>query len=186
VAAIREKILGPTGSQLSIILESAANGELYQRVLTRGAVQQEAQTMNYASSVGAPSLTQLPSTVGTLTRSLGNVSVVPLAGSNDSEIARLKRRIAELEAHVGMADSENQRLRAMLDQERRYMLFRERELSFSPKQNQALFLWFQRLGRTARTALTDGKCARRERIIDRQDTHSMHSFFNLSRGGVDA
>ena len=41
------------------------------------------------------------------------------AGMNDAENARTERRIAELDAQLLVSETENQRFRSLLDQERR-------------------------------------------------------------------
>ena len=43
VAEIRERIVGPIGSEVSIALESGASGQVYERVLVRGNAQAATQ-----------------------------------------------------------------------------------------------------------------------------------------------
>jgi hypothetical protein len=43
VAEIRERIVGPIGSEVSIALESGASGQVYERVLVRGNAQPATQ-----------------------------------------------------------------------------------------------------------------------------------------------
>jgi hypothetical protein len=57
-----------------------------------------------------------------LNQSFGNEKVVLPMGmsTNDAGMARLHRRIAELESTLSMSESENQNLKALLEQERRH------------------------------------------------------------------
>lgn len=56
VAAIREKIVGPIGSTVSVTFERASTGEIYERSLVRG----QSQQMGVGTSLSS-SMTQIPS-----------------------------------------------------------------------------------------------------------------------------
>ena len=57
-----------------------------------------------------------------LSQSFGNERMVLPVGisTNDAGMARLQRRIAELESSLNQSESENQNLKALLEQERRH------------------------------------------------------------------
>ena len=117
VADIRERIVGPIGSQVSITLESGATGEIFERVLVRGNAQpaervERLPVSTMRSSMDAPNV---------LSRSMDARhlhSLPPQVTSNDLEIHRQARRIMELESQLNITREEYQRTKALLDSDR--------------------------------------------------------------------
>lgn len=112
VAEIRERIVGPIGSEVSIALESGASGQVYERVLVRGNAQ--AATQAPQPVVRAPDFA--------LSRSMDARMMQPMppgAMSNDLENQRLNRRIMELESQLSITREELQRTKGMLDFDRK-------------------------------------------------------------------
>ena len=134
VSEIRERIVGPVGSEVTVGLESGATGVAYERTLIRGNAQAPPADDLFAAPVQRLAVRAGPSDGTTATQSMSALSrsmdmrmlrssisgrsmeSLPAGAlSNDMESQRLSRRIMELEAQLNMKDLELSRAKAMLE-----------------------------------------------------------------------
>jgi len=107
VAEIRERIVGPIGSTVRVAFQR--EGENFERSLVRGNAQFDGQ-----ANASAHSLSRSLDARG-LSASL---SALPAGQASDSEIARLRSRVGELESELTICRDELQRTRALLDSDK--------------------------------------------------------------------
>lgn len=145
VADIRERIVGPIGSQVSVTLESATTGEVFERVLVRGNAQPVERVerlpaqMAMRVSMDAPNI---------LSRSMDARHMQPLppqALSNDLEMQRQARRIMELESQLNITREEYQRTKALLDTDRNSSERTVKEIDFIQRKNSQHIMELQNL-----------------------------------------
>jgi len=173
VADIRERIVGPIGSQVSVTLESATTGEVFERVLVRGNAQPVERVerlpaqMAMRVSMDAPNI---------LSRSMDARHMQPLppqALSNDLEMQRQARRIMELESQLNITREEYQRTKALLDTDRNSSERTVKEIDFIQRKNSQHIMELQNL-------LNKSEQARRELELQVTNSKAREEEFHLA------
>jgi len=152
VAEIRERIVGPIGSQIRVSFERPS-GEVYERTLTRGnAVAADDPYHSMSRSIG-----------GEGQRLSTSASAIPSA--TDGDVMRLRGRVHELESELTICRDELGRARNLIDSDRdnsaRYV--RELDVVHRKHQEQTTEL---------RNMLNQSEQARRELEIHNQSLES--------------
>jgi len=173
VADIRERIVGPIGSEVSVCLESGATGQMYERVLLRGNAQ-PVERMQYASMGHRSSAPEYALSRSMDQRFLSAPQPVPAgAMTNDLEIQRLNRRVMELESQLGITREEYQRTKAMLDSDRNSSEKTVKEIDVIQRKNSHQLMELQSL-------LNKSEQSRRELEIQVNNSKAREEEFHLA------
>jgi len=198
VASIRERIVGPIGSTVTVTFESSKTGEVYERTLMRGNAQAQQEPVmgrRYPLEQAMPQRSIVPASANIpLSRSMdsrsmqpqlaSNVSNVPLTASmNENEVSRLKSKISELEAKIGITNDELGRTKSLLDQDRNASMRSVREIDQLQRKNSGQVVELQ-------TALNRSEQTRRELesqvASGRAREEEFHLAFNRAKEQTEA
>jgi len=134
VAEIRERIVGPIGSSVRVTFERPT-GEVFERVLTRGNAPTESRTEIRMEQHSSSQYTMSRSMDG---RGLSmSTSAIPGGASiNDSEMARMRLRIGELESELTICKDELSRARNLIDADKDTSMRYVKEIDSVQRKNQ--------------------------------------------------